>query len=76
MYDDKRETEYFRKRKGGHFVKKSVKKALIGSGLAVGTLVAAGAWSYAITRKLVEIALDRKEDKTVEGRFSQPYNLL
>ena len=47
-------------------MKKSVKKALIGSGLAVGTLVAAGAWSYAITRKLVEIALDRKEDKTVE----------
>lgn len=47
-------------------MKKSVKKVLIGGGVAVGTLVAAGAWSYAITKKLVEIALDRKEDKTVE----------
>lgn len=47
-------------------MKKSVKKVLIGGGVAVGTLVAAGAWSYAITKKLVEIALDRKEDETVE----------
>ena len=46
-------------------MKKSVKKVLIGSGLAVGTLVAAGAWSYVITKKLVEIALERKEDETV-----------
>lgn len=46
-------------------MKKSVKKVLIGSGLAVGALVAAGTWSYVITRKLVEIALDRKEDETV-----------
>lgn len=46
-------------------MKKSVKNVLIGSGLAVGTLVAAGAWSYVITKKLVEIALERKEDETV-----------
>ena len=45
-------------------MKKSVKKVLIGGGLAAGTLIAAGAWSYVITRKLVEIALDRKEDET------------
>lgn len=46
-------------------MKKSVKKVLIGSGVAVGTLAVAGAWSYAITKKLVEIALDRKEDEIV-----------
>ena len=46
-------------------MRKSVKKVLIGGGLAAGTLIAAGAWSYVITRKLVEIALDRKEDETV-----------
>lgn len=47
-------------------MKKSMKKVLIGSGLAAGTLAVAGVWSYAITKKLVEIALDRNEDKTVE----------
>lgn len=46
-------------------MKKSVKKIMIGGGMVVGTLAAAGAWSYAITKKLVEIALDRKEDETV-----------
>lgn len=46
-------------------MKKSTKKILIGSSLAMGTLAAAGAFSYAITKKLVEIALDRKEDETV-----------
>ncbi len=46
-------------------MRKSVKKVLIGGGLAAGTLIAAGAWSYVITRKLVEIALDRKVDETV-----------
>lgn len=47
-------------------MKKSMKKILIGSSLVMGTLAAAGAFSYAITKKLVEIALDRKEDETVE----------
>ena len=47
-------------------MKKSMKKILIGSSLVMGTLAVAGAFSYAITKKLVEIALDRKEDETVE----------
>ena len=47
-------------------MKKSMKKILIGSSLVMGTLAAAGAFSYAITKKLVEIALDRKEDETVD----------
>ena len=47
-------------------MKNNWKKILIGSGVLMGTIAVASAVSYAITKKLVEIALDRNEDKITE----------
>lgn len=52
-------------------MRKRTKSILIGSGVVVGTVAVAGAVSYSITKKLVEIALDREEDETVAASKKQ-----
>lgn len=47
-------------------MRQNMKKILIGSGAVVGMVAAVGAISYTITRKLVNLALDRNEDGTME----------
>ena len=42
-------------------MKKSTKNLLLGAGVISSAVVAAGVVSYALTKSLVEIALDRKE---------------
>lgn len=46
-------------------MKKSTRNILIGSGIAVAGLTAAGTASYMITKKLLQLALDRKEPEFV-----------
>ena len=48
-------------------MKKSAKKILLGSGIAAAGLSIAGAVSYAITDRLVKIALDREVPRIVGG---------
>jgi len=52
-------------------MRKRPKNILIGSGVVAGTVAVAGAVSYSITKKLVEIALDREEDETVAASKKQ-----
>lgn len=52
-------------------MRKRTKSILIGSGVVAGTVAVAGAVSYSITKKLVEIALDREEDETVAASKKQ-----
>lgn len=46
---------------------KRVKNIMIGAGILVGTVATAGGISYKITKKLVCIALDRKEEKIINS---------
>ena len=52
--------------KGAYTMKKRVKNIMIGLGLMAGTAVTAGTVSYALTKSLMEVALDRKEPELVE----------
>lgn len=52
-------------------MKKSTKKILIGSGVVMGAITAASAVSYAITKKLVGIALDRNENEITASSKKQ-----
>lgn len=47
-------------------MKKGIKKSLIGSGIVVAGLGAVAAASYAITGKLLKLAMDRKEPEALE----------
>ena len=46
---------------------KTMKNILFGTGIVAGTVATAGVISYKITKKLVAIALDRKEEKTIDS---------
>lgn len=46
---------------------KNLKKLLTGTGIIAGTVATAGIISYKITKKLVSIALDRSEEKTIDS---------
>lgn len=47
-------------------MKKSVKNLLIGTGLTAGAAAVAGTVSYIITKKLVDVAIDRNETEIVD----------
>lgn len=47
-------------------MKKGIRNLLVGSGIAAGVVTIAGAVSYIITKKLVEVAMDRDETEAVE----------
>lgn len=49
-------------------MKKGVRNALIGSGIAAAGLTAMGTASYTVTRKLVQVALDREEPRALIKR--------
>ncbi|MFQ9716209.1 MAG: alpha/beta hydrolase [Blautia sp.] len=46
---------------------KTIKNIMIGAGIVAGTVTTAGVISYKITKKLVGIALDRKEETTIDS---------
>lgn len=52
-------------------MKKATKNFLLGTGIITSAIAAAGAVSYAVTKSLVEIALDRKEPDIMEASLTQ-----
>lgn len=46
---------------------KTMKNIMLGTGIVAGTVATAGVISYKITKKLVAIALDRKEEQSIDS---------